>query len=62
QPNEMIENAEEAMQQILMMVQQQKVKTVSGKEIAIIAETICIHGDGKNAVEFAKAINNILQT
>ena len=56
----MIENIDEALQQVLMMVKQQKVKTVSGKEIPIIAETICIHGDGKNAVEFAKAIRNTL--
>ena len=60
QLNAMIENVDEAIQQVLMMVQQQKVKTVSGKEIPIVAETICIHGDGKNAVEFAKAIRNTL--
>ena len=44
------------------MVIEGKVKTVSGKEIMIVAETICIHGDGKHAVEFAKAINKALQT
>ena len=59
--NAMIEDADEAIQQVLMMVKQQKVKTVSGKEIPIVAETICIHGDGKNAVEFAKKIHSILQ-
>ncbi len=41
-----------------MMVKQEKVKTISGKEIPV-AETICIHDDGKNAVEFAKAIKNL---
>ena len=60
QPNAMIENVDEAIQQVLMMVKQQKVKPVSGKEIPIVAETICIHGDGKNAVEFAKEIRNTL--
>ena len=60
QPNALIKNSEEAIQQILMMVKQKKVKTVSGKEIPIIAETICIHGDGEHAVEFAKVIRNIL--
>ena len=58
QPNALIQNTEEAIQQVLMMVNERKVKTVSGKEIQIIAETICIHGDGKHAVEFAKAIYN----
>lgn len=60
QPNALIENVDEVMQQVLMMLQKGKVKTVSGKEIPIFAETICIHGDGKNAVEFAKKINTLL--
>ncbi len=58
--NAMIENADEAIQQVLMMVKQQKVKTVSGKEIPIVAETICIHGDGRNTVEIAKGIYALL--
>ncbi len=60
QPNALIENIDEAIQQVLMMVKKGKVKTVSGKEIPIVAETICIHGDGKYAVEFAKAIYQTL--
>ena len=60
QPNALIENTDKAIQQVLMMTKHGKVKTVSGKEIAIVAETICIHGDGKNAVEFAKTISGLL--
>ncbi len=60
QPNALIENIDEAIQQVLMMVKKGKVKAVSGKEISIVAETICIHGDGKHAVEFAKAIYQTL--
>ena len=56
QPNALIENTEEMIQQVLMMAKEGKVKTVSGKEIPIVADTICVHGDGKHAVEFAKAI------
>jgi UPF0271 protein len=59
QPHALIENAPEMLQQVLMMLHG-KVKTVSGKEIPIVAETICIHGDGKYAVEFAKAIRKTL--
>jgi UPF0271 protein len=47
------------LQHVLMMMKQQKVKTVSGKEIPIVADTICIHGDGEHAVEFAKRISII---
>jgi len=44
----------------LQMVKDGKVITVSGKSIPITAETICIHGDGKQAILFAKKINEIL--
>lgn len=60
QPHALIEDTDEAIQQVLMMVKHGKVKTVSGKEISVVADTICIHGDGKNAVEFAKAIKTLL--
>jgi UPF0271 protein len=61
QPNAMIENIDEVVQQVLMMAKHGKVKTISGNSIPIVAETICIHGDGKNAVELAKVINAALQ-
>jgi UPF0271 protein len=38
------------------MIHKKTVTTLSGKEIPVTAETICIHGDGEHAVEFAKAI------
>ena len=60
QPNALIQNTEEAIKQVLMMVNEGKVRTISGKEIPIVAETICIHGDGEHAVEFAKAISTAL--
>ncbi|MDB5222064.1 MAG: LamB/YcsF family protein [Chitinophagaceae bacterium] len=59
--NALIQNADDAIHQVLMMVKEGKVKTISGKDIPIIAETICIHGDGEHAVEFAKALNHLLK-
>jgi UPF0271 protein len=56
QPNALIENVTELMQQVLQLIDKGTVTTVSGKTISLRAETICIHGDGKHAVEFAKAI------
>ena len=35
-------------------------KTITGKDIPIIAETICLHGDGSHAVEFARLIHSAL--
>ena len=41
---------------MLQMVKEGTVTSVNGNRISITADTICIHGDGKNATEFAKAI------
>jgi 5-oxoprolinase (ATP-hydrolysing) subunit A len=59
--NALIETEEAAVAQVLSMVQKGKVQTTEGKEIPIQAETVCIHGDGKNAVAFARKINETLK-
>jgi len=56
-PNALIDEAEKVVQQVLQMIKEGTLTTVSGKIIPIVAETICIHGDGKQAVEFANAIH-----
>jgi 5-oxoprolinase (ATP-hydrolysing) subunit A len=60
-PGALIEDEEQSIRQVLKMVKNAKVTTTSGKEIPIVAETICVHGDGKNAELFAKAINGRLK-
>lgn len=57
EPNALIEDTKEVLRQVKQMMQEGTVRTVSGKTIPILAETICIHGDGAHAVEFAKAIH-----
>ncbi len=59
--NALIESEDHSIQQVLQMIQQQTVTTVSGNQINIVAETVCIHGDGKYAVAFAKKINQTLK-
>ncbi len=61
QPNALTEDTDKAVQQVLQMINDKTVTTVSGKKIPIVAETICIHGDGKHAVEFAKAIYDAIR-
>jgi UPF0271 protein len=61
QPNALIENEEQCIRQVIQMVKQGTVTTTSGKVIPIIADTICIHGDGKHAVSFAKKIHDALK-
>jgi len=61
QSNAMIETAETSLQQVLQMIQQRSVTSVHNKKIPIIAETICLHGDGEQAVSFAEKIYHTLQ-
>jgi UPF0271 protein len=57
----MIHEVEEACKQVLEIVQKHQVNTIQGDPIEIEADTICIHGDGINAVEFAQAIHTSLK-
>ncbi|MFU0825023.1 5-oxoprolinase subunit PxpA [Clostridium sp.] len=59
--NALIKNKNEAINQVIRMVKEGKVVSTAGKEISIQADTICIHGDGKNALEFAKKIRESLE-
>jgi 5-oxoprolinase (ATP-hydrolysing) subunit A len=61
QPNALIVDTDKAIQQVLQMIKERRVTTVSRKTIPILAETICIHGDGKHAAEFAKTIHENLK-
>jgi UPF0271 protein len=61
QPNALIEDEEKAIRQVIQMIEKKTLTTVSGKEVSIVAETVCVHGDGKHAVEFAKNIYHTLQ-
>ena len=57
QPNALIETKQESIAQVLQMIKSKTVMAVDGSVIPIQADTICIHGDGKHAVEFAQALH-----
>ena len=50
----------EAAAQALGLVLEAAVTAVDGSSVAVAAETICIHGDGENAVSFARALSDEL--
>jgi UPF0271 protein len=60
EPNALITNAGQAVSQVLRMIVERIVKTVDDETIPITPETICIHGDGKNALRFARTIREKL--
>lgn len=55
-PDALVESDEKAIAQVLQMVEQQAVTSVEGFTIPIQADSICLHGDGAHAVEFAEKI------
>jgi UPF0271 protein len=59
--NAMITTDEEAIRQVMQMLQEETVTSTNGKIIPIHADTICIHGDGEHAVSFAKHINSFIK-
>lgn len=56
QPNALIEAEEGCVQQVLQMIQEGVVTTVSGKRLPVVAETVCLHGDARNAVAISRAV------
>ncbi|USK31598.1 LamB/YcsF family protein [Bacillus sp. F19] len=60
-PRALIEDHETAVAQVIRMVKDGKVTSLSGKNLSIKADTICIHGDGAHALQFAKYISDALQ-
>ena len=60
EPNALITDTRSAADQALRMVLSGNVITASGEPVAIDADTICIHGDGEHALEFAVAIHKKL--
>jgi UPF0271 protein len=60
-PNAMITTDEEAIQQVMQMLQEETVTSTNGKIISIQADTICIHGDGEHALSFAEQINTLIK-
>ena len=49
-----ISNSNELISHVSRILFQGKVKSITGKELPIKADTICIHGDNPNAVKLLK--------
>lgn len=59
--NALIKDHDVACQQVIRMVKEGKVTSLQGKDVSIQADTICIHGDGEHALDFAKYIRKALK-
>jgi UPF0271 protein len=64
-PNALIEDPEKAIAQVVKMVREGRVAAagpagILPKEIPLLAETVCIHGDGSHAAQFARMTHETL--
>ena len=58
EPNALIHDTDAAITQVLDMIKYGRVRSVDAIMIPVVAETVCVHGDGEHAVTFARAINS----
>lgn len=56
-----IHDKEMAIARVLRMVKEGKVKSITGEDIDIQADTICVHGDNPQAVKFVEEIRKTLE-
>jgi 5-oxoprolinase (ATP-hydrolysing) subunit A len=56
-PKALIETEQEAVAQALQLIKSNQVRAINESLIAVHADSICIHGDGKQAIQFVKALN-----
>ncbi|MDU0950719.1 MAG: 5-oxoprolinase subunit PxpA [Klebsiella sp.] len=56
QPGALIDSEELALAQTLEMVQHHRVRSISGEWANVVAQTVCLHGDGPHALDFARRL------
>jgi UPF0271 protein len=60
EPDALIHDVEEAARQVLDMIENGFVRARDGSEVAVRAETVCVHGDAPTAPQFARHLARIL--
>ena len=58
QPGSVLHKPEEVIERSLKMVTESRVTAITGEEVLIEADTICLHGDNPGAVELAAGLRN----
>ncbi|NBG87898.1 LamB/YcsF family protein [Isachenkonia alkalipeptolytica] len=61
EPGAMIEDQDLAIKRVVRMIKEGKVEAITGEEISIWGNTICIHGDNEKALGFVKKIRKALK-
>ena len=59
-PDALITDETLAVAQVLRLIREGCVRAADGRQVTIAADTICVHGDGPHAVEFARRLRTEL--
>lgn len=59
--NAFVHDPLEAADRIIRILEEGKVRAVDGTEVAISAQTVCVHGDNPQAVEFVRKLRERLE-
>lgn len=57
----MITDEKESIKRVIRMIKENKVEAITGTDIAIKVDSICVHGDGIKALEFVRKIKFSLE-
>jgi len=60
-PGSVIEDVDEVAQRSIKMVTEGKVTAITGEEIALSADTLCLHSDTPNSIQLASHIRSALE-
>ena len=48
--------------QVVRLVREGRVRTSTGEDVSVVADTVCLHGDGAGALAFASGVRAALQS
>lgn len=56
----MITDENEAVERVIRMIKEHKVTAITGKNIEVIPDSVCVHGDGEKALLFVEKLRQAL--
>src|SRR5262249_11847992 len=59
-PDALIRDEHDAVEQVLRTILEGVVRATDGTNVPIVADTVCLHGDGPNPVSFAGCLREAL--
>jgi UPF0271 protein len=55
-PGSMTTDPDDALTRVIRMIKEGKVTAITGRDIDVRADSVCVHGDGESALEFIRRI------